>query len=133
MNTSFSHPSVGKDDVASKSSGTAVGLFEVSADQADGACCCPAKAVVQVILPTTPTRSHATDLLLCGHHYRVSRPALAAAHAVVHELPGMPRDTAAWIHDDHDRSLAPATCADLPGGRIGAGALVPGVTCRCQA
>jgi hypothetical protein len=27
----------------------------------------------------------------------VSRRALAAAHAVVHELPGMPRDTAAWV------------------------------------
>jgi hypothetical protein len=53
--------------------------------------------VVQVVLPPTATRPGATDLLLCGHHYRVSRRALAAAHAVVHELPGMPRDTAAWV------------------------------------
>jgi hypothetical protein len=114
MNTSFS--SVGNDDVAPKPSGTAVGLFEVAADQADRACCCPAKAVVQVIMPPTSARPHASDLLLCGHHYRVSRATQAAAHAVVRELPGMPHDTAAWIYGDHDRSLAPVTCADLPAG-----------------
>jgi hypothetical protein len=28
------------------------------------------------------------DLLLCGHHYRVSRAALAAAHARIEYLPG---------------------------------------------
>jgi hypothetical protein len=37
-------------------------------------------------------------------------PAKAAVHAVVHELPGVPGDTAAWIYDDHDRSLTPAVC-----------------------
>jgi len=54
--------------------------------------------MVRVVLPPTATRAAPTDLLLCGHHYRVSRRVLAAAHAVVHELPEMPRDTAAWIH-----------------------------------
>ena len=34
-----------------------------------------------------------TELLLCGHHYRVSRAALAAAHAAVSQLPE---------HDDPD-------------------------------
>jgi hypothetical protein len=67
--------------------------------------------MVQVVLPPTDTRPEATDLLLCGHHYRAYRRALAAAHAVVHELPGMPSDTAAWIHDDHDRSPAQAALA----------------------
>jgi hypothetical protein len=86
-----------------------------AADQSDRACCCPAKAVVQVVLPPTATRPRVTDLLLCGHHYRVSRRSLAAAHAVVRELPGMPRDTAAWIYDDHDHSPAPAGCANLSG------------------
>jgi hypothetical protein len=39
-------------------------------------------------MPTTPQRRHSVDLLLCGHHYRVSRPALAAAQARIEALPG---------------------------------------------
>src|ERR1019366_1574727 len=39
------------------------------------ACCCPATAVVRVIMPPTPARPHETELLLCGHHYHVSRQA----------------------------------------------------------
>jgi hypothetical protein len=61
------------------------------------ACCCPGKAAVRVTMPTTQARPHKTDLLLCGHHYRVSRAALAAAHAVVRALPGTSPDVAAWI------------------------------------
>jgi hypothetical protein len=52
------------------------------------ACCCPANPVVRVIMPATAARPHNTELLLCGHHYRVSRPALAAANASVTELRG---------------------------------------------
>ena len=118
MDTSFVYPSAGKDDVAPKGlPGASVDPSAAAADQSDRACCCPAKAVVQVVIPPTPTRPHPTDLLLCGHHYRVSRRALAAGRAVVHELPGMPRDTAAWIYHDHDRSLAPVECANLSSGR----------------
>jgi hypothetical protein len=54
----------------------------------DRACCCPAQPVVRVIMPPTSRRRHSADLLLCGHHYRVSRPALAAAHARIECLPG---------------------------------------------
>ena len=54
----------------------------------DRACCCPAWPVVQVTMPLTAQRPHPVDLLLCGHHYRVSRNALAAAGATVHSLPG---------------------------------------------
>lgn len=50
------------------------------------ACCCPAKPVVRVAMPPTATRHHAVDLLLCGHHYRVSCQALAKANATVTEL-----------------------------------------------
>lgn len=50
------------------------------------ACCCPASPVVRVVLPATAARPHSTELLLCGHHYRVSRPALAAAGAKVTEV-----------------------------------------------
>ena len=61
----------------------------------DRACCCPARAMVRVVMPPTAARSHATELLMCGHHYRVSRQALAAAGARVRELPGTPAGTAA--------------------------------------
>ena len=72
----------------------------------DQACCCVARAVVRVVMPPAPGRPHETELLLCGHHYRVSRDALAAAHAVVEELPGTTADAAAWFHDDRARSYA---------------------------
>jgi NAD/NADP transhydrogenase alpha subunit len=69
-------------------------------------CYCPANPVVQVIMPATAARPHPTELLLCGHHYRVSRQALAAANATVTELSGpggSPRD---------------ALLTDLPGPRV---------------
>jgi hypothetical protein len=50
---------------------------------ASRACCCPARPAVVVLMPSAPGRPHRTDLLLCRHHYRVSRQALAAAGAVV--------------------------------------------------
>jgi hypothetical protein len=61
------------------------------------ACCCPARAMVQVVMPPTPARPHETDMLLCGHHYRASRAALAAAGAVVRALPDPSGEVAAWI------------------------------------
>ena len=54
----------------------------------DRACCCPAQPVVRVIMPPTAWRPHPVDLLMCGHHYRVSRQALAAAGARIEDLPG---------------------------------------------
>jgi hypothetical protein len=50
------------------------------------ACCCPSQPAVLVIMPPTADRPHETDLLLCGHHYRASCDALAAAGAVVLDL-----------------------------------------------
>lgn len=49
-------------------------------------CCCPARPVVQVIMPPVPERPHETDLLLCEHHFRFSRQALAAVSASVRRL-----------------------------------------------
>jgi hypothetical protein len=43
---------------------------------------------VRVIMPATAARPRRTELLLCGHHYRVSRQALATANASVTELLG---------------------------------------------
>ena len=101
MNARFRHQSARQDGAAVQpaSGGFAPGSPTVLADRS---CCCPARPVVRVIMPPTQTRPRKTDLLLCGHHYRVS---LAATHAAVREIPGTPSDTAAWIelgqHDPH--------------------------------
>ena len=63
---------------------------------------------MRVIMPPTPTRPWTTDLLLCGHHYRISRGCLAAAHAAVREIPGTPSDTAAWIDLGQHDPVIPA-------------------------
>ena len=55
---------------------------------ADHACCCPARPVVTVMLPPTAAVPHPVDLLLCGHHFRASQAALAAAGATVHDKTG---------------------------------------------
>ena len=66
-----------------------------SASPGDQACCCPARAAVRVVMPPSPARPHPTDLLLCAHHFRMSREALVAAQAAVCELPQVSRYAAA--------------------------------------
>jgi hypothetical protein len=39
--------------------------------------------VVRVLIPPASARPHSVELLLCGHHYRASCAALAAAGAVI--------------------------------------------------
>ena len=57
-------------------------------------------------MPPTTTRPRQTELLLCGHHYRGSREALAAANATVTELPGISGSPlAALVADLHEPSL----------------------------
>jgi hypothetical protein len=89
---------------------SAAGLFgpaaQVRSGPGDQACCCVARAVVRVVIPPTPDRAHETELLLCGHHYRVSRAALAAVRARVEELPGAVADDTAWFHDDRAPTYA---------------------------
>jgi hypothetical protein len=59
-------------------------------------------------MPPTASRPHESELLLCGHHYRVSRASLAAAHAAVSQLPETD-DLDAWFpDDDHQHAPAPA-------------------------
>jgi hypothetical protein len=90
---------------ADRVEGTA-GLYDAAAPHgpaaglADQACCCVARAVVRVVMPATASRPHETELLLCGHHYRVARAALSAAHASVQELAGNFADPSDWFHDD---------------------------------
>ena len=114
MNARFPHPSAGNTD--SNAGGLplddAIPARDPAGALADQACCCPAKAIVRVVLPPTPARSHQTDLLLCGHHYRISRQALAAARAKVSELPGTPEDTVAWIRSASQ--AAPAQVSQRP-------------------
>jgi hypothetical protein len=84
----------------------AAGLFDATAQHgptaspSDEACCCVARAVVRVVMPPTAARPNETELLLCGHHYRVSRTALTAAHATVSGLSGSFDDADAWFHDE---------------------------------
>jgi hypothetical protein len=53
------------------------------------ACCCPARPVVTVVMPPTASRPHPADLLLCGHHFRVSQASLQAAGATVYDRSGV--------------------------------------------
>jgi hypothetical protein len=57
--------------------------------KADHACCCSARPAVVAVMPSAPGRPYATDLLLCGHHYRASRAGLAAAGATIFDRDGM--------------------------------------------
>jgi hypothetical protein len=52
------------------------------------ACCCPSRAVVRVLMPPTPDRPRQVDLLLCGHHFRLSQWNLASAGAIATVIPG---------------------------------------------
>ena len=85
MNARFLPPSAGNDARAAvRPPDDPIPSREVSGSLA---CCCPARAMVQVVMPPTAARPNETELLLCGHHYRASRTALAAAGAVVRALP----------------------------------------------
>jgi hypothetical protein len=56
----------------------------------DKACCCPSRPMVRVLMPATESRSYRVDLLLCGHHFRLSQWSLAAG-AVARVMPGRRR------------------------------------------
>jgi hypothetical protein len=90
MRSDFAEPFTARSDPADRRRPTAA---VPAADwralaSASRACCCPARPVMVAIMPPAPGRDHPTDLLLCGHHYRVSRQALAAAGAVVYDATG---------------------------------------------
>lgn len=68
------------------------------------ACCCSAKpavvAVVTVKDRAAPDKLLISDLLLCGHHYRLSRSVLAAMGATVIDAHGAMVTTNAWTPSD---------------------------------
>jgi hypothetical protein len=61
------------------------------------ACCCPGRPLVRVIMPASSAGTRPTDLLLCGHHYRVNQAAITAAHATAELLPGRSADASAAL------------------------------------
>lgn len=48
-------------------------------------------------MPATASRRYRVDLLLCGHHFRVSQWTLAAAGATARVLPGRTADRTAEL------------------------------------
>jgi hypothetical protein len=87
MSLRFPHMRAGGSAPGSGGAASVPSLWSSPLCDEDRACCCPARPVVRVIMPPIPGRPHAVDLLLCGHHYRISRPVLAAAGATVYDLP----------------------------------------------
>jgi hypothetical protein len=63
---------------------------------ADRACCCPASPAIIAVIPPADGRQTATDLLLCVHHYRMSRAALAAIGATLLDISGHPLTAEEW-------------------------------------
>jgi hypothetical protein len=71
-------------------------------------CCCPSRAVARVIMPPTAERPHEVELLLCGHHLRLS------------QLSGMARFSsmlAAWGFRQPGSPRAAILSARVVGGR----------------
>ncbi len=60
------------------------------------ACCCPGQPTVVAVIPPANGRHAPTELLLCGHHYRQSRTALAAVGATLLDVKGHPLTAAIW-------------------------------------
>jgi len=60
-------------------------------------------------MPASASRPASADLLLCGHHYRMSQAALAVAGATVQELPGRAADVAAALFREPHHSAAPVS------------------------
>jgi hypothetical protein len=93
MTAKFMHPSTSRRDIPPRvphdPPGSASDSFDWGAAlRADRGCCCIARPAVIVLMPPTADRPHQTDLLLCAHHYRMSKQALAAANATVLDLNG---------------------------------------------
>lgn len=60
------------------------------------ACCCPARPAVIAVMPAANGRQWSAELLLCGHHYRQSRQALAANGARLLDVMGYPLGSQTW-------------------------------------
>jgi hypothetical protein len=85
---------------ADASSGTASNAADWSPlhliESAHYSCCCPAKPQVMAVMPPAAPGGEPVDLLLCGHHFRMSRDALQTAGAVVFDAAGTLLMPMAW-------------------------------------
>jgi hypothetical protein len=70
--------------------------FTLAARYSDRACCCAALPAVIAVLPPSAGRQSATDLLLCGHHYRAALAALTAREATILDIGGHSLTAGAW-------------------------------------
>src|ERR1700745_2238207 len=59
------------------------------------ACCCPALPSVIAVIPANELHAP-VELLLCGHHYRQSKQALAASAATLMDFKGRPLTSETW-------------------------------------
>ena len=57
---------------------------------ANRACCCAGRPAVVVIVPPSQARDHATELLLCVHHFSATADTLDAAGYEVYDTCGSP-------------------------------------------
>ncbi len=103
MSMSFQHPSYQSPlgDLRSDEEGEApkpepTAIYRPAVRHARRACCCPAQPAVIAIMPAANGRGAPADLLLCGHHYRQSRQALAARGATFLDALGYPLDEQDW-------------------------------------
>ena len=105
MSVNFPHPSGARPDTAAAAAHSrpaspqrrsAPDVDLSAARRAGRSCCCSAKPLIIAFIPPAPGQPHQTDLLLCGHHYRASQQALAAAVATVVDLNGMPITGSHW-------------------------------------
>ena len=71
---------------------------------AERSCCCVARPVVVAFMPVKTGQVRQTDLMLCMHHYRVSRQKLAACGARVVDASGeLLTDPDPWYRPVRDR------------------------------
>jgi hypothetical protein len=92
MNSKYLHPSyagrVSEPTERTSAEPSAPGLDLRALRLAGRSCCCTARPAVVVLMPPSAGRPHATDLLMCMHHYMASRERLAAAGATVADATG---------------------------------------------
>lgn len=84
------------------------------------ACCCPARPVVTVVMPPTASRPRPVDLLLCGHHFRVSKDSLEAIGVAVYDRAGLPIMTGARANSARPEPEARGFVMITPAQRAGA-------------
>jgi len=106
MFMSYQHPSyLGRlrreaEQTATAPAREAAAIYRPARRHSERACCCSASPAVVAVIPGSGDRLAPTDLLLCGHHYRQSRRALAASRAVVLDLDGYPLPPGDWPEAD---------------------------------